>query len=78
MNTNKMTLLNFALAQSELGISHFTSDLILVLSFAIVTALPMSLLRPQIQEDKVKSSVFKKWYQKAFLHKSGISQKPID
>ena len=54
-----MPLLNFALTHSELGISHFTTDLILVLSFAIVTALPMSLLRPQIQEDKVKSSVFK-------------------
>ena len=55
----KMSLLNFALAHSELGISHFTTDLILVLSFAIVTALPMSLLRPQIQEDNVKSKVFK-------------------
>ena len=49
----------FVLAHSELGISHFTTDLILVLSFAVVTALPMSLLRPQIQEAKVKSSVFK-------------------
>jgi len=56
---NKMSLLNFALAHSELGISHFTTDLILVLSFAIVTALPMSLLRPQIQEENVKSNVFK-------------------
>ena len=56
---NKMSYLSFALAHSELGISHFTTDLILVLSFAIVTALPMSLLRPQIQEDNVKSSVFK-------------------
>ncbi len=54
-----MHYLNFALAHSELGISHFTSDLILVLSFAVVTALPMSLLRPQIQEDKVKSNLFK-------------------
>ena len=54
-----MPLLNFALAHSELGISHFTTDLILVLSFAVVTALPMSLLRPQIQEDNVKSEVFK-------------------
>ena len=54
-----MSLLNFALAHSELGISEFTTDLILVLSFAIVTALPMSLLRPQIQEEKVKSNVFK-------------------
>ena len=55
----KMSLQNFALAHSEFGISHFTTDLILVLSFAIVTALPMSLLRPQIQEKNVKSSVFK-------------------
>tara|TARA_B100001250_G_C19574990_1_gene689330 strand:+ start:152 stop:319 length:168 start_codon:yes stop_codon:yes gene_type:complete len=54
-----MSLLNFALAHSELGLSHFTTDLILVLSFATITALPMSLLRPQIQEENVKSSVFK-------------------
>ena len=54
-----MSLLNLALAHSEIGISHFTTDLILVLSFAIVTALPMSLLRPQIQEDNVKSNVFR-------------------
>ncbi len=53
-----MSYLNFALAHSELGISHFTTDLILVLSFAIVTALPMSLLRPQIQEKNVKSNIF--------------------
>ena len=56
-----MSLLHFAIAHSELGISHFTTDLILVLSFAIVTALPMSLLRPQIQEENVKSNVFKNW-----------------
>ncbi len=54
-----MPNLFFLLAHSELGISHFTTDLILLLSFAIVTALPMSLLRPQIQEDNVKSSIFK-------------------
>ena len=54
-----MSYLNFALAHSELGISHFTTDLILVLSFAIVTALPMALLRPQIQERNVKSNIFK-------------------
>tara|TARA_B100000700_G_scaffold325299_1_gene433695 strand:- start:210 stop:377 length:168 start_codon:yes stop_codon:yes gene_type:complete len=54
-----MALLNFALAHSELGISHFTTDLILVLSFAIVTALPMSLLRPQIKEENVKSKLLK-------------------
>ena len=53
-----MEFLIFSLAHSELGISHFTTDLILVLSFAIVTALPMSLLRPQIQEEKVKSNIF--------------------
>ena len=62
----KMSFLNFALAHSELGISHFTSDLILVLSFAIVTALPMSLLRPQIQEDNVKSKVFKSWDKESY------------
>ncbi len=54
-----MSYLHFALAHSEFGISHFTTDLILVLSFAVVTALPMSLLRPKIQEDNVKSSIFK-------------------
>ena len=53
-----MNYFHFALAHSELGISHFTTDLILVLSFAIVTALPMSLLRPQIQEENVKSNIF--------------------
>ncbi len=54
-----MTYLNFALAHSEFGISHFTTDLILVLSFAVVTALPMSLLRPQIKEKDVKSTIFR-------------------
>ena len=54
-----MSLLNIALAHSELGISHFTTDLILVLSFAIVTALPMSLLRSQIKEEDVKSNLLK-------------------
>ena len=54
-----MSSLQFALAHSDLGIGHFTTDLILVLSFATVTALPMSLLRPQIQEENVKSKVFK-------------------
>ena len=54
----KMSNLLFALSHSELGVSHFTTDLILVLSFAIVTALPMSLLRPQIQEKNVKSNIF--------------------
>ncbi len=55
-----MPFSTFALAHSELGISHFTGDLILVLTFAIVTALPMALLRPHIQEKNVKSSVFSK------------------
>ncbi len=50
--------MHFALANSVLGISHFTTDLILVLSFSIVTALPMSLLRPQIKEENVKSNIF--------------------
>ena len=54
-----MNYLNFALVQSELGIGHFTTDLILVLSFAVVTALPMALLRPMIQEKNVKSNLFK-------------------
>ena len=54
-----MSYLTFSLLHSELGISHFTTDLILVLSFAIVTALPMSLLRPQIKEENVKSNIFK-------------------
>ena len=54
-----MSILHLALAHSELGISHFTTDFILVLSFSIVTALPMSLLRPQIQEENVKSNIFK-------------------
>ena len=49
------------LANSEFGISHFTTDLILVVSFAVVTALPMALLRPTIkkwEQGGVKSSVF--------------------
>ncbi len=54
-----MSSLYFALSHSELGIGHFTTDLLLVLSFAIVTALPMSLLRPHIQEKDVKSTIFK-------------------
>ena len=53
-----MLNLSFALTHSELGISHFTTDLILVLAFAIVTALPMSLLRPHIKEEDVKSNIF--------------------
>ena len=52
----------FALAHSEFGIGHFTTDLILVVSFAVVTALPMHFLRPQIkkwEQAGVKSTVFK-------------------
>jgi len=52
----------FALAHSEFGIGHFTTDLILVVSFSIVTALPMSFLRPHIKKMEqagVKSAVFK-------------------
>ena len=54
-----MSYLHFGLSHSELGLGHFTTDLILVLSFAIVTALPMSLLRRQIHEDNVKSNIFR-------------------
>ena len=54
-----MSLNYLALAHSELGINHFTTDLILVLSFAVITALPMSLLRPQIREENVISNIFK-------------------
>tara|TARA_Y100001968_G_C18816688_1_gene462715 strand:- start:153 stop:365 length:213 start_codon:yes stop_codon:yes gene_type:complete len=49
------------LARSEFGIPHFTTDLILVVSFALVTALPMSFLRPRIkkwEQAGVKSSIF--------------------
>ena len=53
-----MSYFLFSLAHSELGISQFTTDLILVISFATVTALPMSLLRPLIKEEDVKSKVF--------------------
>jgi len=53
-----MNFLILAFTQSQLGISHFTTDLILVLSFAIVTALPMALLRSQIKEENVKSNIF--------------------
>ena len=51
------------LAGTDLGINHFTTDLILVVSFAILTALPMSFLRPTIkkwEQAGVKSSLFKK------------------
>ena len=51
------------LAGTDLGINHFTTDLILVVSFAVLTALPMSFLRPIIkkwEQAGVKSSLFTK------------------
>ena len=51
------------LAGTDFGINHFTTDLLLVVSFAILTALPMSLLRPTIkkwEQAGVKSTLFKK------------------
>ena len=51
------------LAGADFGINHFTTDLILVVSFAILTALPMSFLRPTIkkwEQAGVKSSIFTK------------------
>ena len=51
------------LAGSDLGISHFITDLILFVSFAILTALPMYFLRPIIkkwEQAGVKSSLFTK------------------
>ena len=51
------------LAGTDLGINHFTTDLILVVSFAILTALPMSFLRTTIkkwEQAGVISSLFTK------------------
>tara|TARA_B100001029_G_C14885659_1_gene352494 strand:+ start:187 stop:384 length:198 start_codon:yes stop_codon:yes gene_type:complete len=51
------------LAGTDFGINHFTTDLILVLSFAVLTALPMYFLRPTIkkwEQAGVKSSLFTK------------------
>ena len=51
------------LAGTDFGINHFTTDLILVVSFAVLTALPMSFLRPVIkkwEQGGVKSSMFSK------------------
>ena len=51
------------LVGTDLGINHFTTDLILVVSFAVLTALPMSFLRPIIkkwEQAGVKSSLFTK------------------
>mgnify|MGYP001228617374 CR=1 FL=1 len=49
------------LAGTDFGINHFTTDLILVISFAVLTALPMSFLRPIIkkwEQSGVKSTLF--------------------
>tara|TARA_Y100001968_G_C19135368_1_gene608795 strand:- start:257 stop:454 length:198 start_codon:yes stop_codon:yes gene_type:complete len=51
------------LAGTDFGINHFTTDLIFVVSFAVLTALPMSFLRPTIkkwEQSGVKSSIFTK------------------
>ena len=51
------------LAGTDFGINHFTTDLILVVSFAILTALPMSFIRPTIkkwEQAGVKSDLFVK------------------
>ena len=51
------------LAGTDFGINHFTTDLILFVSFAVLTALPMSFLRPIIkkwEQAGVKSSLFTK------------------
>ena len=52
-----MPLAFFALTHSELGISHFTTDLILLVSFAMLILMPVSLLRPHIKESEVKTKV---------------------
>jgi len=49
----------FALAHAEFGISHFTTDLIAVISCSILLALPFSLLRPHMHEREVKSTFSK-------------------
>ena len=51
------------LAGTDFGVNHFTTDLILVVSFAVLTALPMSFLRPVIkkwEQAGVMSPMFKK------------------
>tara|TARA_Y100001968_G_C18831142_1_gene469179 strand:- start:17 stop:223 length:207 start_codon:yes stop_codon:yes gene_type:complete len=51
------------LNNTDFGVNHFTTDLILVVSFAVITALPMAFLRPTIkkwEQAGVKSSIFKK------------------
>ena len=46
-----------ALAHEAFGISQFTTDLILVVSFAMIALLPIALLRPHIQESEVKTKI---------------------
>tara|TARA_Y100001968_G_C19268001_1_gene672710 strand:- start:433 stop:630 length:198 start_codon:yes stop_codon:yes gene_type:complete len=51
------------LAGADFGVNHFITDLILVISFALVTALPMAFLRPTIkkwEQAGVRSSLFTK------------------
>ena len=51
------------LAGSDFGVNHFTTDLILVVSFGVITALPMAFLRPIIkkwEQEGVKSSLIAK------------------
>ena len=51
------------LSGTDLRINHFTTDLILVVSFAVLIALPLSFLRPTIkkwEQAGVKSSLFTK------------------
>ena len=50
------------LAGTDFGINHFITDLTLVISFSVITALPMSLLRPTIkkwEQAGVRSSLLK-------------------
>ncbi len=47
----------FALSHSELGISHFTTDLIILVSACMLIALPAILLRPYMHEREVKSRI---------------------
>ncbi len=51
----------FALAHSEFGVSHFTTDLILVISGGMLLALPFRLLRPHMHEREVKSQFNNNW-----------------
>ena len=51
------------LAGTDFGMNHFITDLILVVSFAVLIALPMSFLRPTIknwEQAGVMSPLFKK------------------